>query len=142
MGAGSAPALTGARRQDGPVRHGARTVSMLGSTVETEGTISQQEKHRSRRPFPQTPSNVFSQMYSGSCVTDAHQAFLSHSLPSCPSLLCLLHPLFCKQTHPRFCTLHRKNKSIAVEQKPMGSARKMQLAQSASCYYGNNEGFL
>lgn len=83
------------------------------------------------------------QTHSLSCLTnDAHKAFLSHSLPSCPALLCLLHPYFCKQTRPRFCTLDRKKKSIAVEQKPMGSARNMLLAPSASCYYGNNEGFL
>lgn len=83
------------------------------------------------------------QTHSLSCLTnDAHKAFLSHSPPSCTALLCLLHPYFCKQTRPRFCTLHRKKKSIAVEQKPMGSARNMLLAPSASCYYGNNEGFL
>lgn len=52
------------------------------------------------------------QTHSLSCLTnDAHKAFLSHSPPSCPALLCLLHPYFCKQTRPRFCTLDRKKKN-------------------------------
>lgn len=38
--------------------------------------------------------------------------------------------------------LNGKRKSIVVEQTPIGSTRNMLRVQSASCYHGNNEGFL
>lgn len=57
-------------------------------------------------------------------------------------LIFLLLPYICKhheskQTQPDICTSNRQ-KSIVVEQKPLGSTRDMLPVQSACCYHGNN----
>lgn len=90
---------------------------LFSSDIYMEYSVNANSRHRSVRPlrrehrFPETQTAAFvKRIHCHVLTNDAHKAFLSHSPPSCPSLLWWPHSWICKQIRPHFCTLKRKKK--------------------------------